>query len=817
MDLDRGLEHAINGDAILFVGAGFSIGASNLRDAPFKSGSKLAQDLAVQANLSPETDLEDAAEEFALLLGEDRLIEELQQEFTARKIAEWHERVAKIPWRCIYTTNYDNILELAYAAASRSLMPVTLNDDVREAYKGSTKGSKRNPITLCVHLNGYVGRLTRDTIWSQIKLTDTSYVTTSVSQSPWATMFRQDLSVARAVFFVGYSLADLDIRRIIFEDQSLSNKSFFVIGREPSQTTVRRTSRFGQPLSIDTSQFATQLEEKRRVYKPPEDARHISYCVRSFQLPASPSPPTDQNIFDLLLYGKVRSEFVAATLFSGAHYYLERSVLNKAIEFIDHGVPALVIHSDLGNGKTMFVEGLKCRAIERGYSVYSVVERTFEILTELKHVTKPETKTIIVIEDYPDWLEEIKFLSMNANDKVSLVLTARTSPHDVMIPRLLSALGREDIHTLSLDQLTREEIEWLVDFQDLYGLWGERAAWPKERKVRFIMGKCRSEFHAVLLMLLESPQIISRFEQVINQLNEKQDFYEALTTILVLTVLQASSSINKIVDLCGEHVLSTQFRRNPTIRQLLDFESSEFHVRSSVAAQFILQRVTNPNTTVDVLVEMARIADRNSAMQDYQSLFQMIMRFSRVQRLLPEKGMRPAVLSYYEQIKSLKGARQHPLFWLQYAIASLVLEDFERAGRYFDTAYSHAKSRDYNTFQIDNHFARYLLARAIASGDSSSCMTDFRKARKIINHQIQEEKLHYPYRVASAYAGFYDAFEPELTIKNRDEVERAAKFVNKRIGLLPEMRRREKYVAECANSMEYILLRIEESRSLQSE
>lgn len=810
MDLDRALEYVINGDAVLFAGAGFSIGATNLRGETFKTGPQLARHLALQTTLAPETSLEDAAEEFADQFGEDRLVEELQQEFRAENVADFHKQIAERPWKRIYTTNYDDVLETAYSSISRSLRPIVLSDDIHALPKEET---------VCIHFNGYVDRITRETIWSEIKLTDTSYVTASIDQSPWAAFFRQDVSIARAIFFIGYSLADLDIKRILFPDDALREKTFFIIGRAPRETTVQRVARFGQPLHLDTEQFANALEDKCRVYEPPEHSLPSHYCLMPFQPPESSASPRDEHIFDLLLHGEVNPDFIEASLYRDAYYYLQRSELDRAVNLLDRGERAIVVHSDLGNGKTMFIEGLKFRVIEKGYAVYSVVAHSYNILEEIEHFISPEKRTIIFVESYPDWLDVIEFIGTHANDRVSLVLTSRSSPHDTMIDRLLSMLGLDDIPELSLDRLAPIEIEWLADFLDRYGLWAEHAAWSHKRKAEYLARDCRSQFHAVLLMLLESPQIIARFEQVLNQLNMKRDYYRAVIAILTLSVLPSLPSINTLVDICGESVLSAQFRRNPTIRQLINFERGEIKFRSSVAARFILQRVADPNTTVDVLTEIARAADRNArTLQRYRRFLGVLMRFSQVENLLPEKGKRAAIIRYYEQIKSLENTKYYPIFWLQYAIACTVLEEFERADKYFDTAYSYAKSRSrFDTFQIDNYYARYLLLRAIRTGSPPSCMTAFRKARQTVNQQINDDRLQYPYRIAIMYADFYDTFESELSIKERDEVARAAKFVASRIESLPEVRRRHKDVVRCADELAYLLLRVEEDEPVESE
>jgi hypothetical protein len=136
--------------------------------------------------LAEGTPLDDASEDFVARFGEDRLISEIRTEFSAKQISKGHELLTCIPWRKIYTTNYDDVIERGYEKAGRSLASVTMSDDIRAISKDST---------LCVHLNGYVGRLTRDTIWTEAKITDTSYLTASLVESPWATVFREDIEI----------------------------------------------------------------------------------------------------------------------------------------------------------------------------------------------------------------------------------------------------------------------------------------------------------------------------------------------------------------------------------------------------------------------------------------------------------------------------------------------------------------------------------------------------------------------------------------------------------------------------------------------
>lgn len=149
--------------------------------------------------------------------------------------------------------------------------------------------------------------------------------------------------------------------------------------------------------------------------------------------------------------------------------------------------------------------------------------------------------------------------------------------------------------------------------------------------------------------------------------------------------------------------------------------------------------------------------------------------------------------------------KRNPLFWLQYAIACTLFEEFDRAATYFTIAYSLAEARDFNAFQIDNHYARFLLMRAIRSKDQGNCMKSFRDARKLIFEQIQTERRHYPFRVATNIGEFFDTFAPVLLAGDKQEIARAAKHILHRIETLPKERQDQRYVVDCRKAMEHVL------------
>lgn len=794
MELNRALEHALDGDAILFAGAGFSRGATNLRGEAFKTGRQLAAHLSKRVGLPSDTPLEDASEEFAKTHGDDSLIAELKEEFTARDIAPYHLEIARLPWRRVYTTNYDNVLETAATKTSSRLNPVTLSDAIHSTPKDR----------LSVHLNGYIDRLDRATLWSEFKLTDTSYVAASVLESPWLVFLRQDLRLARAVFFVGYSVADLDIRRLLFDTTESREKTLFVLGSSPNALLVRRASRFGTVLTLDTAALGSLATSTTASYSPKEPLERTGLSVQRFRAPEELPALSDQAVFDLLLRGMVAPDLVWSTLHGGPRYVLERSTAARVADQLTGEAPIAVVHSDLGNGKTLLIETVKCRLVEHGYDVYAVTQRSDDTFQELDAVLGSVVRTLLVIDDYPDWLDVIEYVGSHRRPECALLLSARTAVNDVMVDRVCALLGRSSVAEFSVDRLAQGDLEWLVDYLDEYGLWAERAAWSRERKLAHLQYHCESQFHAILLTVLESPQILARLDTLFQELKKQRGYYDVMLAVLALAVLQYRTSIDTLVDVYGERVLETGFRKNAAVRQLCDFRQGEVLLRSAVVAQFILQRVADAGVVVETLIQMARVADRAAAASPvYFQLLRSLMRFSALQVLLPEQNRKLLVVRYYENLKNLGGCKRNPHFWLQYAIATVVVDELERAERYFDTAYSLAgRWPDYDTYMIDNHFARFLLIRAIERDDIDTCMGDFRRARKIIHSQIEQERLHYPYRVALLYRDFYEAFESRLSAGRRAEVGRAAKHVADRIAGLPEDRQRHKYVTECWATME---------------
>ena len=795
MEFAEALTLARAGRAVLFVGAGFSCGTKNAGGTTMKTGQGFSDHLAGQVGLPSGTGLMDTAEAFLEQYGPDSLVAELLKEFVASELLAYQMALAKIPWKQIYSTNYDNIMEKSFKQVGLPLETVNPDIPVAKIPKGKS---------VCIHLNGSIIDITPDKLQSQIKLTDTSYLTSSVADSEWGVRLRQDIDAAQAIFYVGYSTYDLDIARILFAKSGLKDKSFFVVGSNPSALLLRRIDKFGANTGLSAAELAEEIVKDK--YSPTSALPPPEYCLRTY----TPTEPigglTDVDVFDLFRLGRLSESHVFQSATQAVPYVAMRKALDSVMAIAAKQPSAVVLHSGLGNGKTVLLEMVKATAYISGFTVISFVKQGNQLFEELELALRRPGRLLFIVDNYGNWLDALKFIGTHHKKNICVVLAARTASHDLLALRVEGLLAIGEVREITVDRMPPSDLAHVATLIDTYGLWGTRAGWGTERKERFLSTDCGGAWHAILLSLFKSPQIKERLDKLIADIRGEAVFNRILITIMVLAIVDYPATIDNLVDLCGDRVLSIGFRQNSTVRELIDFESDEVKLKSAVTGAFLLKSVADPETTLDSLIFITKAADYAArASREYFAILVALVRFGNAQNFFPDDDRERLVIRYYETVKELEHCKRYPLFWLQYAIACLFLEDFDRAGIYFETAYSLTEGSNFRPYQIDNHYARFLLLKSIRDDNAASAMTAFRKARKIIYEQIRNERLHYPYRVAALIGGWYDTYSHRLTDDARKEVRRAAEFVCATIAKLPEPLQKQRHVVECFKKLDAIV------------
>ncbi len=184
----------------------------------------------------------------------DLLVGELTDGKTDRRLSD----LFKLPWRRIYTTNYDNAIENA-RKSTRGAHSYTLDTQARTVPDGAV-----------VHLNGFIESVTPQSIGAGLRLTDLSYATSSFEKNrEWSQFFRNDLRVSRAILFVGYSLADLDIARILIAESALKEKTAFFVAPDSDEVEVASLEPYGTVHLGGIDELFQRVDEGRKAYEKP--------------------------------------------------------------------------------------------------------------------------------------------------------------------------------------------------------------------------------------------------------------------------------------------------------------------------------------------------------------------------------------------------------------------------------------------------------------------------------------------------------------------------------------------------------------------
>jgi hypothetical protein len=172
-----------NQQCLLFVGAGFSAGAMRCTDnnekLPIPAGYDLSQ--IMKNALSEESnDLGELADLYQEQFGDNGLFHLLKSLYVASEVNEAQKSICRYPWKEIYTTNFDNVLELCCA---------------QQGIKFSTYTPLRRPIDVdhkslpIIHINGFVPGSNFNDFLKEIKLTNIQYFSDDFSRSAWGNVF----------------------------------------------------------------------------------------------------------------------------------------------------------------------------------------------------------------------------------------------------------------------------------------------------------------------------------------------------------------------------------------------------------------------------------------------------------------------------------------------------------------------------------------------------------------------------------------------------------------------------------------------------
>ena len=760
MNIEEAILQALDGNALLFIGSGFSSGAINYDGLEFPLGDETCQRLIKYGKIDvsddsaiDQKDLGYISERFLDTNNDVELLKFLNSQFKCKKLEEYHKEIASVNWKRVYTTNYDNLFEKASDEVGinrETITPEKRSSDVL---------SYRNAI---IHMNGYIGNAKKDNLLSTFKLLSRSYANRTIPDSEWAISLHNDLKTSKAIVFIGYSLDyDLELQQIFASVEEVKNKSVFITYK-PSRRQRSNMQKYGYVFDEGTSKFAEKISEIKTRYEGTEREYTLS-CLN--EIDSSRVIPSlsisDKDVWNLFFDGDINLNHIFSSKVN--RYVVEREVVGEILEAFNSGYPSIIIHSDLGNGKSVIIREVEEKLCQVG-SVYYLKEVSPYLKDDLDYLSGIRGIKYIIIENYNRIIDSkySKILSLYQRSDFRYLFTVRTYLHENLYQRLLRVFNVSQDRTIIFDvnTLTNKDQKALYQLLDTYKLWGTRSADGSEAKKKYIRKNCKGEIKNVLLDLLKSKELERKINGVLTSLFFDDDIKEITLFALMCNVIASELSLSDIVVLLNKQARSAAYIES-SAREFLDFKQDKIVLKSPVVAKHILQNLNYNEEVEELIKRVLPVLDQHSDF--YENLLRMIISISNLRMVFntKEPEIHKRFIRIYERAKLLSYHKENPFFWLQYAMACMDANEYTRAKIYLDNAETYSRARSFDSWQIEIQKARYLLLFTIDSVDISNAYNNFCTAHKLLVDS-NTTSMYYPLRQLTAYEKYYQLFYPHF-------------------------------------------------------
>jgi hypothetical protein len=675
--------------SILFLGSGFSQSAKNIRSQNLPTGGGLRNEFAkiLKVN-SIDYDLKTLADEFASRKDLD-LHQILYELFTVKELQQHQKYILGLPWRRIYTTNYDDAVEFAHS--ERGSKAASFNyDDAKPA---------RLPNGSVIHLHGAIRSITEENVLDQLVLNENAYIRRHFENSPWYDDFERDLRFCSACFFLGYSLADYHIAALLMQNPTVSEKTYFVTRKTYDQLFANRVKPYGTILPIEVEGFAELCQKL-----PKPESVTDPYALKAFRYldpfkdKKTLSPPTAVEVLNLVTYGTFNYQRCISTL-PEAEYIVPRQELAENVVANVKNARCLLVHSRIGNGKSIFLHILAHKLSAQGYQCFWCRPNPLKLQQDLELLQKFK-KPAIFFDSYNTAIDIIEHLA-GALPDAKFIVAIRTAIQDVRMHEIQSRLPTP-LHRVNLNGIQKEDAN---NFKKLLNQSGVRAP-----DLESVIDQCK-DFREVVLALYNNKQIREKINSELAPLLEDQNFKKVFVVSHLLKWVgqDADAAFLRSVTHKDAYAEIAKFRE--IAGDVFRLDDDSIQVRSAMFSEYLIQNYLTTSDIIECVHPIIIEAVKRKSERRYQAILSSLIRFSALDRALSNDPHRlTSLVGLFDRLHRDIGVNQEPLFWLQYSILMTAANDLRAAEGFIMTAYERATaSPGFQTFQLDTYALKLLL------------------------------------------------------------------------------------------------------------
>lgn len=741
--IEDAIRIAADGDALLFVGAGIGF----LVEGPngkLPDGAKLSNRILGRPDASSAQPL-DKAVGYAIRKGPgvEHVYDTLCANLTVTSVDTGLAELYSLPWRRIYTTNYDDAIEI-----SRSGKQPT-NSCVLES---STDKARAGTV---LHINGRLSEVSPASLERELSLSDRSYAGRNLERSPWFPYFAQDLETARAVIFLGYSLYDLDISRLIFSND-ISDKIFFFVSPDIDEVEKETLQLYGQ---IPDGGALTLIEGAQKVLRDYVPAKGRAYTnLREVRAIGAHDTREPSRILDAqLVFGVLpEQEVIAGTAAFGTKpFIVQRAQEAEAQIALRRGLYRdLVITGEFVSGKSSTALNIVADFVRQGYRAYFAVHGS-SLANELADLAAIDDRIVVVFEGYSTFRRTIRDYGRQRKPQHRLILTEQAVQHETYGDFIYEPTFGAQIYELELDRISEPDALQFAQLIDFGGYWRERSGASDETNARYITGPLGGSLYKLLMEIVESEDVQRRIDAILKPILNDVRATEVFIAACIVNVLGVPFRVTDWASAFDVQYVKGVLRNySDELKYFLLIQSGNVFPRSGLLSSSILKRIPDRGLLVEAALKLFTAAVRIRQPFDmFDDVYVRLMLFNRLQPIMQGPNQEELIFKFYDGIRPIENTHKVADYWLQLGIAATVFGELGTAADAFDNAYARERKKERPNFKrIDNYYNRFLLTYAAFLDDSQDAYNLFLEATAGLTKQMfQDDNRHYPFKSGRMY------------------------------------------------------------------
>lgn len=807
------------GNAILFAGAGFSLGARNRLGGDPPLGTQLARELAHECGwVYADEELGVVYEQAQKHLGTQGLRDFLNIRYRDCVPAQWHRLVARTIWRRIYTTNIDDVIEEAFIGSGQRLRRVVCPANYEDAdpWYESVQG---------VHLNGCVLEPEKGFTFSAEE-----YAEQTAKPNPWYQAFTADMQ-GNSVVFVGTKLNEppmyhyLSLRAERNKGVPETRAKAFVVS--PGVSPIRRRQLDSQGYVVVDARaedFFPELYEAITRRVPTRTELLINRFPHQVQAIAEGML---QRQGELLRYFEfLQPGAVAAGRRPGRELFYEgveptwddiagsvdaeraiTSELREDLKATTTGVRTVALVGHAGSGKTTAMKRVAYELAADGRAVYvskaaQVPDR--RVLLDFLS-TLGDRHVFIFIDDAASCIDFVEGVAaaLGVHTSVTFVLVDR--PH--VIYSRLSRMRYSSPKIVEMPALNKQDCERIIDKLQEFGLLGNLRGMPRADQIRQFLGRSRKQ----LLVALKEATSGRGFDAILTDEFQSLSGENARLAYLVasLAYMHGAPVRRRHLIACidGTDLEKGQVLQRDLREVILPWRDSDefFSPRHRIIAHDVATEISSPGLRAIAVVNFLSAV---SADVTPQNITRRTPEYVAYRGIINFDNMLDLFGEDYEMISGVYGSlkdyyRDDFLFWLQFGRSEVYFDNFTVAENYLNQSLG---IRAEGNFQAWHNLGVLFLKRARYDANDASAEADARHGEEILREQIRERGDRDAYPMAALIKHKYLYLSQHRSPKFRTEVEELAKLAQKGLQKHPL----DQAMQECHQEIwrEYLMLTV---------